>query len=332
MIRSVSVIIPCYKQAHFLPECVDSLRAQKFTDWEAIIVDDGSPDSSEEVCSELMAGDPRVRYMKKTNGGLASARNAGLRIARGDAIQFLDADDKLQPHKLFRQVEFLNAHPEVDVVFGNARYFHDSLPDILCYSIHLIDGSDDWISDGWFQFGNVSYRFVERNLFPVCSPLIRRSVVQSIGDFDIKLSALEDWDYWWRCDAAGLIFQYEPSEGAHALIRVHGASMTHDDGRMDSAEIQLRKKHAQSIPLGVARDRNLDQLISRAVNLPKAKQLKVSSLLEAAGDNAERLHIVSSIALRGDWVGKNMCRKLLNLVPWRVRQKLSKDHGLRSLI
>ena len=79
----VSVIIPCYQQGRFLPEAVASLQRQTHANWEAIIVDDGSTDDTDMIARRLCANDPRLRFLSKPNGGLSSARNAGLRIATG---------------------------------------------------------------------------------------------------------------------------------------------------------------------------------------------------------------------------------------------------------
>lgn len=91
----ISVIVPCYNQAQYLDECLQSVLDQTYTDWECIIVNDGSPDHTEEVAKKWLEKDPRFRYIDKENGGLSSARNAGLKEAKGEWIQFLDSDDKI---------------------------------------------------------------------------------------------------------------------------------------------------------------------------------------------------------------------------------------------
>lgn len=99
MSPAVSVIVPCYGQAHLLPEAVASVQAQDVDDWELLVVDDGSPDDTATVAARLMAEDSRVKLIRKPNGGLSSARNAGLNAATGRFVQFLDADDVLLPGK-----------------------------------------------------------------------------------------------------------------------------------------------------------------------------------------------------------------------------------------
>ena len=85
----VSVIVPCYNRAAFLPKAIASLHAQTLGDWECIIVDDGSTDNTAEVAANIALNEPRVRLVQQTNGGLAAARNAGLIQAKGEYIQFL---------------------------------------------------------------------------------------------------------------------------------------------------------------------------------------------------------------------------------------------------
>lgn len=105
----VSVIIPCYNQALFLPKAIASLQAQTLEDWECIIVDDGSTDNTAEVASNLMLKDDRIRLIQKQNGGSASARDLGLKHVQGEYVQFLDADDSIAPQKLKKQVAIMDS-------------------------------------------------------------------------------------------------------------------------------------------------------------------------------------------------------------------------------
>src|ERR687890_532744 len=91
----VSVVIPCYNQARFLGEAIQSVLSQGYTDLEIIVVDDGSKDGTEEVASGYAREDPRVRLIRRENGGLAEARNRGLAEAGGEYVVFLDSDDRL---------------------------------------------------------------------------------------------------------------------------------------------------------------------------------------------------------------------------------------------
>ena len=88
-----SVIIPVYKVEKFLPDCIESVLNQTFSDFEMILVDDGSPDACPEICEEYRKKDDRIKVVHKENGGLASARRAGIKVAQGDFVFNLDSDD-----------------------------------------------------------------------------------------------------------------------------------------------------------------------------------------------------------------------------------------------
>lgn len=99
-----SVILPVYKVEKYLRECVDSILGQTFIDFEVILVDDGSPDSSPQICDEYAQKDARVKVVHKKNGGQASARNAGLEVAQGDYICYIDSDDYLVDNKVMERL------------------------------------------------------------------------------------------------------------------------------------------------------------------------------------------------------------------------------------
>jgi len=112
----LSVVVPVYKVEKYLEACVDSILAQTYTNLEVILVDDGSPDNSGAICDRYAAEyHDRVRVVHKENGGLSSARNAGLDVARGEYVSFIDSDDKILPTMYAESVEALNDH-EVDIV------------------------------------------------------------------------------------------------------------------------------------------------------------------------------------------------------------------------
>ena len=103
----VSVIIPAYNQATFIPKAVASLQAQTLDSWECLVVDDGSTDNTAEIVANIALSEPRVRLLQKQNGGSASARDMGLQQVQGEFIQFLDADDTIAPNKLEQQVQLM---------------------------------------------------------------------------------------------------------------------------------------------------------------------------------------------------------------------------------
>ena len=104
----ISVIVPIYNVEKYLPRCVDSLLTQTFRDFELILVEDGSPDNCAAICDNYAKSDPRIRVIHKTNGGLSDARNAGLRVSKGEYISFIDSDDWVAPDFLEHMMELLN--------------------------------------------------------------------------------------------------------------------------------------------------------------------------------------------------------------------------------
>ena len=112
----LSIVIPVYRSAHTLARCVESVQSQPFADYELILVDDGSDDSSGAMCDEYAQSDERIRVIHKSNGGLSSARNAGIDIARGDYITFIDSDDFIGENTLAIVMKRLSAHPDYDIL------------------------------------------------------------------------------------------------------------------------------------------------------------------------------------------------------------------------
>ena len=123
--RLVSVIIPVYNTEKYLAECLDSLAAQTYTNYEAIIVDDGSTDGSPAICDAYAAKDARFRVIHKENGGLSEARNTGLDAAKGEFIYFYDSDDRIVPQTLEHAVKAL-IDTEADFLFFDSASFEDS--------------------------------------------------------------------------------------------------------------------------------------------------------------------------------------------------------------
>lgn len=115
----VSVIVPVYKVEKYLAECIESVLAQTFKDFELILVDDGSPDNSGKICDDYAARDSRIRVFHKENGGVSSARNLGLDKARGEWITFVDSDDKLFPNALEALIKIGKKDNSIDLVEGN---------------------------------------------------------------------------------------------------------------------------------------------------------------------------------------------------------------------
>lgn len=121
----VSVLIPTYNYGAFLPAALESVFAQTYTDYEVIVLDDGSTDDT----AEIVAGYPQVRYIYQEKAGIAAARNRLLEEAQGEFVAFLDADDLWAADKLEKQLHYLNAHPDCCLVFTRVKNFFDGPPE-----------------------------------------------------------------------------------------------------------------------------------------------------------------------------------------------------------
>ena len=239
----VSVIIPCYNYGQFLRLALDSLQAQSLTEWECLIVDDGSTDSTCAVAGEYATCDSRIGYVFQTNAGHSAARNTGLRQARGRYIQFLDADDVIQKFKLQSQVKYLDATPECDVVYGNHDYFTDDTLRHALDSPFIPDSSRGDEAPG--PVPDILLRLLDHNVMVTHAPLFRRGLFEDVGPLDTTLAAAEDWDFWLRCAFAGAMFHRQNWDYSAALVRHHADSYSHDRRRMLESILKLRAKIGQ---------------------------------------------------------------------------------------
>ena len=169
----LSVIIPVYNVEKYLRKCVDSVLAQDIADMEVILIDDGSPDNSGAICDEYAEKDTRVKVIHKENGGISTARNAGLDIARGKYITFVDSDDYLLPNTFIPNLDYIKKHPEVDCL--QFPMIHDVRIEFAKKYTHLkkertFVGNDIFIN--WWDGDVITYC--------VCGKIFKREVFSNI--------------------------------------------------------------------------------------------------------------------------------------------------------
>jgi len=208
----VSVIIPCYKQAHFLPDAIESALAQTYPHVEVIVVDDGSPDDTAVVAARY----PAVKYVRQSNQGLSLARNTGFRHSSGQYVVFLDSDDKLHADAVAVNLDILEARTDCAFVSGHYRFIN-------------ADGSvlDEW--DAELPESEPYVYLLTRNYIGnPATVMFRRETVRIIGGFR-PWPAGEDYDAYLRvtrmfpvCSHGRLIVDY----------RRHGKAMSDDPIRM----------------------------------------------------------------------------------------------------
>jgi glycosyltransferase involved in cell wall biosynthesis len=266
----VSVIVPAHNYGSYIGSALDSLIAQSFANWECIVVDDGSTDNTPEVVATYANRDARVRYVRQQNRKQAAARNNGIQHSVGKYFQFLDADDRIDTRKLELQVDYLERHAKVDIVYGDARFFASENPSELLYSM--------WGHDKPWQPGisgcgrEVLLPLLQLNSIMVNAALTRRSTVDRIGLFDEELPPVEDWDWWLRCAEAGACFRFLDTEGTLALVRSHSSSSSKSRVQFHASVLRMRKKLAARLTDVEARRKNA-KLLAEAEGTLGAEQV-----------------------------------------------------------
>ncbi len=203
----ISVVIPCYNYARFLPAAIDSALRQTVRDAEIIVVDDGSTDDTAQVAQRF--GD-RVRYYRQDNRGLSAARNSGCRIATGEHFAFLDADDLWDADKLERQLAVCARDEAVGLVSGQMRF--------VDASGGPMPGDKPGTTPGETLADIVRWGTAAPSSF-----MVRRHCFEEVGGFDEHLKAMEDLDFCLRIARRHRIVYLPEPVGSY---RVHGPSLS----------------------------------------------------------------------------------------------------------
>lgn len=177
----VSVVVPCYNQAQYLPEALQSVIAQTYNNWECIIVNDGSEDRTDLVAQEWQEKDKRFKYLVKENGGLSSARNAGIKNAMGVYILLLDADDKIKNTLIDKALPIFKKDKDIGVVtYWCKRFIGDTVIDIFKPA------------------GGDIKNFLYKNS-AIGTSMLRKKCWEIIGGYDENMKlGYEDWEFYIR--------------------------------------------------------------------------------------------------------------------------------------
>lgn len=224
----VSVIIPCFNYGRYLPDALDSVRAQDYPNVEVIVVDDGSADNTKEVCDKY----PEVKYVYQTNQGLSAARNTGIRESAGEFLIFLDADDWLLPDAITSNLNFILQHPEELAFVSGAyevRYTHTG----RVHNAFEKVGSDHYL------------RLLTGNYVGVpATVLYRRRVFDEIV-FDPELKSCQDYDLYLKITRKYPVSQHSKKI---AVYRIHAGNMSADIPAMLAESLSVlrnQKKYLQ---------------------------------------------------------------------------------------
>jgi len=224
---TVSVIVPSHNTAEFIAECLDSVFAQTWLDFEAIVVNDGSPDTPE---LERVLGPYRERivYVRQENRGLSGARNCGIRLARGEYLAFLDSDDCWPPEYLSAQMQLFRDNPSLDLVYADATLFGSGpMPRKTFMQTSAPPTTlDDLLSEGG-------------QILP-SGTLVKKHAIVEAGLFDETLRRCEDLDMWLRLAKRGTKIAFQGN--LLFLRRVQGSALTSDEEKMVSSLIRVLTK------------------------------------------------------------------------------------------
>ncbi len=188
----VSIIVPCYNQAHFLDEALQSVMDQTYANWECIIVNDGSPDDTKLVANVWCENDNRFKYIEKKNGGLSSARNAGVKLSKGEYILPLDADDIIHEKFLSTLV------PELEN--------NDALAIVSCYSKFFYKRKENIIHE--LKPEGTTYHAILFENCLIATSLYRKKCWDEVGGYDENMkNGFEDWEFWLAITKRGWIYK-----------------------------------------------------------------------------------------------------------------------------
>jgi glycosyltransferase involved in cell wall biosynthesis len=208
----ISVVVPTHNRAGLIGETIQSVLDQSCPDWELIIVDDHSTDTTEQAVADYARRDSRIRSLRRSQAakGPAPCRNEGVAAATGEFLLFLDSDDLLAPHCLKQRVDYMKQHPELDfAVFPMVRFYQ-------------VPGDSDRVINRYLDTPGDSYlKMLLRGDWPwtVTSPIWRRHAFVSTGGFDNDMQVLEDPDLHTRAIFAGLTFEVVENARADCYYR-----------------------------------------------------------------------------------------------------------------
>jgi glycosyltransferase involved in cell wall biosynthesis len=271
-VSAVSVITPAWNAGAYIGETIASVRAQTFTDWELLIVDDGSTDDTVAIVERAEAEDPRIRLLHQSHAGPSAARSLAMFEARGQFFAFLDSDDTWDPRFLEAQLAVFSSYPQTALVTGNGYFFGGPFngqpvgpPGDASYELPITRIVED-----------------ERSIFIMT--VFRREVFETIGEFDRSQWRSEDYDFWLRAALAGFVFRKNPQPLGR--YRVRGDSLSRDRVRMISGILQTLGKTRHRCPE--------DDLPLRDVIQRQIRRWERELLLEEAKDALERRDVAAA--------------------------------------
>lgn len=300
----VSTIIPVYNRTAFLREAVESVLAQTYRPIEIVIVDDGSTDDTPALAHALESAHPgEIRVLRKSNGGVGTAREAGRLAARGEYIQYLDSDDRLLPHKFETEVAALQRRPECGIAYGVTRLVDEQG--------QVLESPYRWTARGYESL--LPALLVDR-WWSTHTPLFRRTVSDAVGPWS-PMRMAEDWEYEAR--AAALQVRLAPCPQPLSDTRHHarGRLTGHDDLLAHSPDMVrlMSALHAAATAAAVPLDSQEMQHFSRWAFM-EARRAGAAALPDASRTCLD----IAQQSSNGRWKGQFAAyRTAASLLGWQ---------------
>jgi glycosyltransferase involved in cell wall biosynthesis len=302
----VSVVIPSYNTASLIANCLDSVFAQTFRDFEAIVVNDGSPDTPrlEEV---LRPYQDKIVYIRQQNKRVAGARNTAIRQAQGEFLAFLDSDDSWLPDHLASQMALFDRDPSYDIMYSDAALFSDR-PQQKTFM-------EKCPSVGAANFESLA---VEQCHIPISTVVARKTALTKAGLFDESLVRCDDYDMWLRAAFWGAKIGYGRTVQARLYLG-RPDSLGLSSSKMTEAYLNILERAEKSLPL----DAEQKELVNEQIAEIKARYLLEEGKLQLRAQQPEKarelfekanqqLHTLKlSLAIRGLEIAPQSACKLI---------------------
>lgn len=313
---AVSVIVPNYNHAHFLPQAVASHLGQTLMPLEVVVIDDGSTDDSERVLTGLCHSDPRVRVVRHaSNLGVNAAMNTGLAAARGEFVCFCAADDRVTPEFLEHCAVILRAHPEAGLCFSDPAELDDETGSTRGFPLYLS------IAPRLFDPGELG-TLLERNFFSIPShaTLYRREKLRALGGFDPALRWHADWFANYH-----LGFRFGACYVPEILAYFRVSPDSYSTQRMRDEAAQQSVMVAMLTRLAIPENRDLFEHFSRCGILPEHSMRVLRWLREhPAGAEFLSQRLVQRLVMRDIW------QRVMPMTPVQVRRLFRWLTGART--
>ena len=210
----VSIIIPVYNQEKYLAETLNSVLNQTYSNWECVLVNDGSTDNSVAILQPFLTQDNRFHFINSENKGVSHARNLALKQVKGDFILFLDGDDLIHSEKIELAISNFQKDSDLSIVFNTTNYFQNTIENVL-YPMK--------ITPELLNFNSLLLYWGEKIILPIHSAIIKKTLFDGI-EYNSELTAQEDWLVWLR------LFQKNPKvlvlDTVLSYYRKHNSSRT----------------------------------------------------------------------------------------------------------